>query len=116
MTGFRLLLGSIVAAMAIYTAAVISDHGWNFLPIYLRDIAAMGWPGQFNVDFLAMLLLAATWIAWRGRFSASALLTALPVFVLGSPYFCLYLLLLISRTNGNMQAILLGEAAATARA
>jgi len=31
----------------------------------------MQWPGQFNLDFMCMLLLAGLWVSWRHRFSVA---------------------------------------------
>ena len=54
---FRLLLIAIIATISIYTVNVIANHGWGLLPIFYGDIAKMGWPGQFNMDFHAFLIL-----------------------------------------------------------
>ncbi len=52
-------------SLMAYTTAVIANHGMGFLLVFFGDIAAMEWPGQFNMDFTLMLSLAAIWIAWR---------------------------------------------------
>ena len=68
MTSFRLLLVAIIVIVGGYTAFVVVDHGWNFLQVYFNDIAKMEWPGQFNMDFAAFLILGSTWLMWRQNF------------------------------------------------
>ena len=50
-----------------------ANHGMGLLDVFFGDIAAMGWPGQFNLDFMGMLTLSAPWVAWRHRFSSAGL-------------------------------------------
>ena len=37
-----------------YTSVTIAGHGWNLLPVFFGQMVAMGWPGQFNLDFTIM--------------------------------------------------------------
>src|SRR3546814_1654091 len=53
MGSFRTLLVILWLALAAYTAVVISRHGLGLLPIFFGDMAKLGWPGQFNLDFLS---------------------------------------------------------------
>jgi hypothetical protein len=80
MTAFRALLVILWIVLAAYTAVVVSQHGIGLLPIFFGDIAAVAWPGQFNLDFLCFLILSAVWTAWRNAFSAGALLLAVLAF------------------------------------
>lgn len=52
-----------------YTVAIAADtgalRGWNFMPVFFRDIIALTWPGQFNLDFSCLLSLSGLWLAWR---------------------------------------------------
>jgi hypothetical protein len=66
-----------IAGLAVYTGIVGTRHGWNLLPIFFGDIAALTWPGQFNPDFLCLLLLSALWLAWRNHFSAGGIVLGL---------------------------------------
>ena len=109
MTGFRILLGTNIVVLGIYTAAVVADHGINFYPFYLRDVAAVGWPGQFDLDFTAMLILAGLWMAWRNHFSVGGIMLGLLVTIVGAPLLCTYLLVLLARHKGDMGMVLLGE-------
>src|SRR5512137_2896572 len=68
-TAFRILLVILWTIIVVYTGIVISNHGWGLLEIFFRDMAAIGWPGQFNLDFTSLLALSALWVAWRHRFS-----------------------------------------------
>ena len=73
MTAFRILLVVLWTIIVVYTGIVIANHGWGLLEILLRDMAAMGWPGQFNLDFTSLLTLSALWVAWRHQFSRGGL-------------------------------------------
>lgn len=110
MTLFRLFLFICLIAIASYTAITIANHGWNLLPAFFGDIAEMGWPGQFNLDFMCFLALAAIWVAWRHRFSASGLALGVLAFFGGMLFLSIYLLIQSHRTGGDMRALLLGEA------
>lgn len=109
MTLFRVFLVACLAVIVPYTAFVVSRHGLDLLPVFFGDIARMGWAGQFNLDFLALLLLAALWLAWRHGFGARGLVLAALVPVGGTPFLALYLLVQSVRTGGDMTALLLGE-------
>jgi hypothetical protein len=55
MVVLRLVLAAHLAVLAVYTAVVIANHGWNLFPVFFGDMAAMGWAGQFNLDFMGFL-------------------------------------------------------------
>ena len=44
MLGFRILLVLMLLALTAYTGVVIANHGWNLLPVFFGDMAAMTWP------------------------------------------------------------------------
>ncbi len=108
MTGLRLLLAAILATVTLYTVPVALQHGINLFPFFFGDIAAMGWPGQFNVDFLGFLTLSAVWTAWRNRFTGTGMGLGVLAFFFGAPFLTTYLLFLSYRTNGDIPAMLLG--------
>ena len=108
---FRLFLMACFIAIAIYTAVTIAHHGWNLLPVYFGDMGAMGWPGQFNLDFFCFLLLSGLWIAWRQRLSPSGLLLGLVGVFGGMLFLSAYLLVVVTRARGDMRLVLLGERA-----
>ncbi|NCA01748.1 MAG: hypothetical protein EBS87_06085, partial [Sphingomonadaceae bacterium] len=94
---FRIYLILSWIALLIYTALVIADHGMGLLPIFFGDIGRMGWPGQFNLDFMLMLSLSALWTAWRNGFSALGLGLGLIAFFGGAGFLLPYLLILSIR-------------------
>ena len=109
MTAFRILLIVIVASVTLYSGAVIAGHGWNYLATAQRDLQDMGWAGQFDLDFLCMLALAALWVAWRHRFSAPGLGLAVLAFLGGAPVLSVYLLVLSVSARGNVVEMLIGK-------
>lgn len=71
MKNFRILLVLILAVLVSYMGIVIVKHGMGLFPIFFGDMMKMGWPGQFNLDFMFMLTLSVLWTAWRHRFSVN---------------------------------------------
>ncbi len=108
---FRTLLVVLWLVLMGYTGVVVSNHGLGLLPIFFGDMAAMTWPGQFNLDFMFMLTLSALWVCWRHRFSSAGLTLGLLAFFGGASFLTLYLFILSFQTQGNMKAILLGARA-----
>ena len=52
----------------------IRVNDWNLFPDFFGDMSELTWPGQFNLDFMGFLSLAALWLAWRHEFSPMGLL------------------------------------------
>jgi len=109
MLALRLLLSLIFVVVASYTGVVISRHGIDLLPVFFGDMAKMGWAGQFNFDFMFMLLFSALWVAWLHRFSAAGLALALLALFGGTPFLCVYLLIESTRSGSDVRALLLGS-------
>lgn len=115
MNGFRLLLGILLVTVVVYTIPVIAEHGLlSLLPTFFSDMAEMGWPGQFNLDFMGFLTLAGVWTAWRNHFSAVGLLLGVVAFFGGIPFLTTYLLILSFQSGGDIRVMLLGERRANA--
>ncbi|HSG89948.1 MAG TPA: hypothetical protein VLA56_12105 [Pseudomonadales bacterium] len=114
MNAFRALLVAIILCVGAYTAVTIADHGLNLLPVFFGDMAEMAWPGQFNLDFMCFLLLSGLWLAWRHEFSPAGIALGVGGVLLGAPYLALYLLITSFRVQGDVRALLLGEARAAA--
>jgi hypothetical protein len=112
MTAFRILLAAMFVVLLGYTVIVIEGHGLNLFAVFFGDMAKMGWPGQFNLDFMLMLMLSATWVAWRHRFSPSGLGLGLLAFFGGALFLAVYLLVLSLRTRGDVRTMLLGPSRA----
>jgi len=109
MNAFRVLLAVILVTVIAYTIVVISNHGLNLFPVFFGDIAAIGWPGQFNLDFMGFLILSGVWIAWRHQFSAGGIALGCLVPFGGVPYVSIYLLVTSFQVDGDVQALLLGR-------
>jgi hypothetical protein len=63
MSALRVLLSLILVVVVTYTGVVIARHGIGLLPVFFGDMARVGWAGQFNLDFMFMLLFSALWVA-----------------------------------------------------
>lgn len=109
MTAFRAFLAAVFLLIAVYTLVVIANHGANLLPVFFGDIAKMQWPGQFNLDFMCMLLLSGLWVSWRHRFSGAGLLLGLLAVVGGAFFLSAYLLYQSFKTDGDVRRLLLGD-------
>lgn len=112
MTLFRGWLIALWAVLTVYTVMVIGTHGWGLIPIFFGDMAQMTWPGQFNLDFMMMLMFSALWTAWRNQFSAAGLGLAVLALFFGSSFLTVYLLYLSFATRGDVRAMLVGPARA----
>jgi hypothetical protein len=80
----------------------VAGSGWNLLAVFFGDMRQVGWPGQFNLDFMQMLTLSAIWVAWRHRFSPAGLVFAGLAFFGGSLFLSAYLLVIsLGRRSGS---------------
>jgi len=109
MSAFRILLVIFIIGITGFTGIVIFNHGWNLLPIFLGDMAAMTWPGQFNFDFMCFLTLSGLWLAWRHHFSLGGIALGVLGFFGGIMVLAPYLLLASYKANGDMKILLLGK-------
>lgn len=109
MRPFYFFLMVLWGALAFYTVRVGMSEGWNLVPIFFGDIARWTWPGQFNLDFAMMLVLSASWTAWRGGFTPGSLALGLIAFVGGAGFLLPYLTYLAWRHGGETAAVLLGR-------
>jgi len=114
MTGLRTYLAAVLLVLGGYTLAVGSRHGWDLLPIFFNDIAALSWSGQFNMDFLGFLLLSGLWVAWRHHFSAAGLVLGLVAVFGGMLFLATYLLVASAPARGDLRVLLLGAQRAAA--
>ena len=111
MNPFRIYLVLVLLVVGVYSGLTVSVHGLNLFPVFFGDIGAMGWPGQFNLDFMFMLAFSALWVAWRHRFTTTGLALAAVAFLGGTPFLCVYLLVQSLKTGGDVKKMLLGERA-----
>ena len=112
MRAFHFLLIAIFVIILVYTGQVAMAQGLDLLSVFFDNIAAVGWPGQFNVDFMSYLILSALWVAWRHQFSAQGLALAAVASVGGGLFFTPYLLVASVAAKGNMTELLLGKSRA----
>lgn len=110
MKAFRVLLLAAWVLLATYTALVVADHGWGLFGVFFGDMRAMGWPGQFNLDFTILLALSALWVAWRHHFSGTGLLLGLTAFVGGALFLTAYVFVVSVVAKGDLREMLLGRA------
>ena len=116
MTPFRVFLATIFLVIVVYTLFVIADHGLGLFPVFLGDIAKMGWPGQFNLDFMGFLALSAFWLAWRNDFTPLGLGLGVLGFFGGAPVLTAYLIVASLQVDGDPVALLVGARRARGRA
>jgi len=112
MTMFRAYLIVVLAGLSGYTLIVGTQHGWNLLPVFFSNIADMGWPGQFNVDFMTFLGLSGIWVAWRHQFTGAAIALGVVAFFGGMMFLAPYLLWASVQAGGDAKVLLLGRARA----
>lgn len=109
MTSLRVLLVILGITVFIYTGLAVANEGVNLFANTLPALADFGWPGQFHLDFATYLLLSGLWIAWRHRFSATGIVLGIMASLLGIMFLSVYLLLAISKADGNISEVLMGE-------
>jgi hypothetical protein len=112
MNAFRIFLAILFIVIAVYTTIVVSNHGLGLLTVFFGDMAKMAWPGQFNLDFMCFLALSALWLAWRHEFTPAGWLLGFVGLFGGTLFLSAYLLIMSFKVNGDMKALLLGEARA----
>ena len=95
--------------------AAIANAGLDLITPFIGGIFAMGWSGQFNLDFMMYLILSALWVAWRHDFSSGGLVLAAIASVGDMLFFAAYLLVQIGRSDGDAERLLLGDRRAAAR-
>jgi hypothetical protein len=112
MTAFRSFLVAVFLCLGAYTAVVGMNHGWNLLPVFFSDIAAMTWAGQFNFDFMTFLALSGLWLAWRHHFSPGGVALGVLGFFGGMMVLAPYLLYASVQAKGDARILFLGKARA----
>ena len=53
---FQVLLIFVFCVLSAYTLLVVSDHGLNLFSVFFGYMQKISWAGQFNLDFMFMLL------------------------------------------------------------
>ncbi|GAB5455846.1 MAG: hypothetical protein Hens2KO_20750 [Henriciella sp.] len=109
MTVLRIFCIAAFVCLAFYTLKTGMGHGWDLASVFLADVTAFNWSGQFNLDFLTYLWLSALWLAWRHHFSPIGIVLALIASVGGMLFLAIYLLVVSFRANGDLHTVLMGE-------
>jgi hypothetical protein len=110
---FRTFLVMLWLVLVGYTAVVVSSHGWGLLGVFFGDMFAMGWPGQFNLDFMMMLMLSSLWVAWRHRFSGLGVFLGVVALFGGALFLTTYLLAISLIARGDIHEMLMGTSRAS---
>ena len=106
---FQALLVLMIATLLGYTGLVLLGQGEGLFSTYFRDIAAVNWAGQFDLDFSCFLALSGIWLAWRHHFSTGGLVLGLLAPVLGILLVAPYLLITSLQVKGDVKALLIGK-------
>ncbi len=109
MNAFRILLVIIFITVLGYTLTVGVNWGWNLLPVFFGDMAAMNWAGQFNLDFMSFLTLFGLWLAWRHNFSSGGIVLGVLGFFGGILVLTPYLFFVSFKAKGDMKELFLGK-------
>lgn len=109
---FRVFLAALWIVLVVYTVMVSQAHGTGLFQQFFGDIAIMDWPGQFNLDFMMLLMLSGLWTAWRNGWSGTGIGLGIAASFLGSTFTLPYLLILSIQARGDMRQVLLGKRAA----
>jgi hypothetical protein len=105
----KALLGGQTLLLLGYTFMAFRNEGADLFAVFVSNIQALGWNGQFNLDFSCYLILSGLWIAWRNRFSPPGLLIALVATIMGIIVFAPYVLFLLIREKGDLNSVLIGN-------
>jgi len=103
------LLISQTALLIFYTIIAINNEGANFFAIALSNIQSLTWNGQFSLDFSCYLTLSGLWIMWRNKFTPMFIIVGFAAMILGIVFFAPYLLYLLSKENGNLKKVCIGD-------
>lgn len=112
---FRLYLFALFAAVSTYAVIVTITHGGAWFGVFMGDLMAMNWPGQFNFDFMCVLAVIGLWVAWRHEFSALGLLLGICGFLGGAFFLTAYLFVNSLLVKGDPVTLLIGRGRASVK-
>ena len=115
MNVFKVFLALCWLAIVFVTVQAFSQQGMIAGELFLSDIQALNWRAQFNVDFLAHLLLMGSWVAWRHRCSVGGIVLGLGCVLGGGLFSLFYIVLVTIKAKGDMQILLMGQRAVETR-
>ncbi|MDF1623144.1 MAG: hypothetical protein P1V33_06730 [Pseudohongiella nitratireducens] len=105
---FRLFLVTLLVSVSTYAVIVTLEYGGGWFGIFMGDLIAMNWPGQFNFDFMCVLAVIGLWVAWRHEFTLPGILLGLCGFLGGAFFLTTYLFVISYLVKGDARALLLG--------
>jgi hypothetical protein len=100
--------GLLIVAISLlgYTLVVVDHHGIDLLSVFFGDIMEMTWQGQFNLDFMCMLVFSGLWVSWRHHFGAVGIALGLCAFFGGALFLSLYLFQQLRESQGDLQTLI----------
>ncbi|WBX98718.1 hypothetical protein [Chryseobacterium gambrini] len=93
----------------VYTIFCFQKEGANLLSVFVNNIVALGWNGQFNLDFSCYLMLSGLWIMWRNNFTLKSIFIAITASIVGIMVFAPYFLFLLIKEKGDLKRTLTGN-------
>jgi hypothetical protein len=106
---FKTLLIIQTIGLLVYTFVAFNNEGADLFGVFINNVKAFTWSGQFNLDFLSYLTLSGLWIMWRNNFTYNAILFGIIAMVLGIVVFAPYLLWLTNKENGDLTRVFIGD-------
>ena len=105
----KILLALMAISVSVYTIFAFQNEGGNLFQIFISNLAALNWNGQFSLDFSCYLILSGIWIMWRNRFSVSSIVFAMFATIIGITLFAPYLLFLLYKEKGDIKKLIIGN-------
>lgn len=105
----KILLAIQAITLFVYTLFCFQREGADLLSVFVNNIAALGWNGQFNLDFSCYLVLSGLWIVWRNNFSLKSFFIAIAASIVGIMVFAPYFLFLLIKEKGDLEKTLIGN-------
>lgn len=106
---FILLLILQTIGIVVYTMFSFINEGPNLFAVFIKNLLALNWNGQFNLDFMSYLTLSGIWIMWRDKFSLISVITGFSAMILGILFFAPYLIFLFYKENTSIKKVLVGR-------
>jgi hypothetical protein len=106
---FKTLLVFQTLGLLAYTYVAYKAEGINLFSVFIKNVTALNWSGQFNLDFLCYLFLSGLWIMWRNKFNVKSIFIGTVAMILGIVFFAPYLFWLITKENGNLNRVFCGD-------
>src|SRR5262245_50977135 len=101
---FQFAFLAIWLAVVFVTVVTIKNQGITIAgDVFSKDVAALGWRAQFDIELLAYMSLMAVWLAWRKSFSLIGIAMGLLCFTVGASFSIIYVVGLTMHHKGDMK-------------